>query len=57
LSNNDPNVLTFMTKAFATMVLRMAFDTTTMYGQQAAQTRAATAASAKPAAHERGDSR
>jgi hypothetical protein len=46
-----------MTKAFATMVLRMAFDTTTMYGQQAAATRAMTAASAKPAAHDEGQSR
>jgi len=26
LSNNDPNVLTFMSKAFATMVVQMAFD-------------------------------
>jgi hypothetical protein len=26
LSNNDPNVLTFMSKAFADMVVRMAFD-------------------------------
>ncbi|MFN2563278.1 MAG: M20/M25/M40 family metallo-hydrolase [Jatrophihabitans sp.] len=43
LANNDPDVLTFMSKAFATMVLRMAFDTTTMYGSQAAATRAATA--------------
>jgi Zn-dependent M28 family amino/carboxypeptidase len=30
LSNNDPDVLTFMTKAFATMVLQMAFDTKVM---------------------------
>jgi len=30
LSNNDPNVLTFMSKAFATMVLQMAFDTKVM---------------------------
>jgi hypothetical protein len=30
LSNNDPTVLTFMTKAFATMVLQMAFDTKVM---------------------------
>jgi hypothetical protein len=27
LSNNDPHVLTFMSKAFATMVVQMAFDT------------------------------
>ncbi len=27
LSNNDPNVLTFMSKAFASMVVQMAFDT------------------------------
>jgi Zn-dependent M28 family amino/carboxypeptidase len=30
LSNNDPDVLTFMSKAFATMVLQMAFDTKVM---------------------------
>ena len=30
LDNNDPNVLTFMSKAFATMVLNMAFDTKVM---------------------------
>jgi Zn-dependent M28 family amino/carboxypeptidase len=30
LSNNDPNVLTFMSKAFANMVVRMAFDTKVM---------------------------
>jgi Zn-dependent M28 family amino/carboxypeptidase len=30
LSNNDPKVLTFMTKAFATMVVQMAFDTKVM---------------------------
>ena len=30
LSNNDPNVLTFMSKAFATMVVQMAFDTEVM---------------------------
>ena len=30
LSNNDFNVMTFMTKGFATMVLRMAFDTKVM---------------------------
>jgi hypothetical protein len=30
LSNNDPKVLTFMTKAFADMVVRMAFDTKVM---------------------------
>jgi hypothetical protein len=30
LSNNDPNVLTFMSKAFASMVLPMAFDTKVM---------------------------
>ena len=28
LSNNDPKVLTFMSKAFATMVIQMAFDQT-----------------------------
>jgi Peptidase family M28/PA domain len=30
LSNNDPDVLTFMSKAFATMVVQMAFDTKVM---------------------------
>jgi hypothetical protein len=30
LSNNDPNVLTFMSKAFANAVVRMAFDTKVM---------------------------
>src|SRR5918911_1503727 len=30
LSNNDPNVLTFMSKAFANMVVQMAFDTKVM---------------------------
>jgi Zn-dependent M28 family amino/carboxypeptidase len=30
LSNNDPAVLTFMSKAFATMVVQMAFDTKVM---------------------------
>jgi hypothetical protein len=30
LSNNDPNVLTFMSKAFASMVVQMAFDTKVM---------------------------
>jgi hypothetical protein len=30
LSNNDPEVLTFMSKAFADMVVRMAFDTKIM---------------------------
>ena len=54
LSNNDPDVLTFMTKGFATMVLRMAFDTTTMYGQASSATRAAPLSSTKPAAHGHG---
>ena len=30
LSNNDPNVLTFMSKGFAVMVANMAFDTKVM---------------------------
>ena len=30
LANNDPNVLTFMSKAFATMVVQMAFDNNVM---------------------------
>jgi hypothetical protein len=32
LANNDPTVLTFMSKAFATMVVQMAFDTKVMSG-------------------------
>ena len=31
LSNNDPKVLTFMSKTFATMVAKMAFDTTVLH--------------------------
>lgn len=31
LDNNDPAVLTFMSKAFATMVAKMAFDTTVLH--------------------------
>jgi hypothetical protein len=30
LSNNDPAVLTFMSKGFANMVVQMAFDTTVL---------------------------
>ncbi len=30
LSNNDPTVLAFMSRAFATMVVQMAFDTKVM---------------------------
>jgi hypothetical protein len=30
LSNNDPNVLTFMSKAFASMTVQRAFDTKVM---------------------------
>ena len=30
LSNNDPVLMTFMSKAFATMVVQMAFDTKVM---------------------------
>ncbi len=30
LTNNDPAVLTFMSKAFANMVVQMAFDTKVM---------------------------
>ncbi len=32
LANNDPNVLTFMSRGFANMVIQMAFDTTVMSG-------------------------
>jgi hypothetical protein len=31
LSNNDPTVLTFMSRAFANTVVRMAFDTSVMW--------------------------
>ena len=43
LSNNDPQVLTFMSKAFANTTVRMAFDKTVMSssGAQAAKARAA----------------
>jgi hypothetical protein len=34
LENNDPNVLTFMSKAFADSVVRMAFDTKVMTSSQ-----------------------
>ena len=30
LSNNDPNVLTFMSRGFANMVIQMAFNTTVL---------------------------
>jgi Zn-dependent M28 family amino/carboxypeptidase len=36
LSNNDPAVLTFMSKAFATMVVQMAFDTKVMSASNSA---------------------
>jgi hypothetical protein len=36
LSNNDFNVMTFMSKGFATMVLRMAFDTKVMSASSSA---------------------
>jgi hypothetical protein len=36
LSNNDPKVLTFMSKTFATMVVKMAFDTKVLGGQHGA---------------------
>lgn len=36
LSNNDPKVLTFMSKAFATMVVQMAFDTKVMSASNSA---------------------
>ena len=32
LTRINPNVLTFMSRGFATMVVRMAFDTTTVTG-------------------------
>jgi len=35
LSNNDPKVLTFMSKGFANMVVQMAFDTTVMASSSA----------------------
>jgi Zn-dependent M28 family amino/carboxypeptidase len=36
LDNNDPNVLTFMSKTFADMVVRMAFDTKVMSASNSA---------------------
>jgi hypothetical protein len=36
LSNNDPNVLTFMSRTFANMVLEMAFDTKVMSSSNSA---------------------
>jgi len=36
LSNNDPAVLTFMSKAFASMVVQMAFDTKVMSASSSA---------------------
>jgi len=36
LDNNDPNVLTFMSRGFANMVVRMAFDTTVLSSGNAA---------------------
>ena len=36
LNNNDPDVLTFMSKAFATMVVQMAFDTKVMSASNSA---------------------
>jgi hypothetical protein len=36
LSNNDPKVLTFMSKAFASMVVQMAFDTKVMSSSNSA---------------------
>jgi hypothetical protein len=46
LSNNDPNVLTFISKAFANTVVRMAFDKT-VAGASVARAKAASAARAK----------
>jgi hypothetical protein len=48
LSNNDPNVLTFMSKGFANMVVQMAFDTTVLgssgkSGQKGGQSKPANA--------------
>jgi hypothetical protein len=41
LSNNDPNVLTFMSKGFANMVVQMAFDSTVLSSARGAPLRAA----------------
>jgi hypothetical protein len=47
LDNNDPNVLTFMSKGFANMVVRMAFDTTVLSSGNAAVSRHAPAGAAR----------
>jgi len=47
LSNNDPAVLTFMSKAFASMVVHMAFDKTVMSASRTAYRQGPPAAGAK----------
>jgi hypothetical protein len=49
LSNNDPRVLTFVSKAFANTVVRMAFDKTVMSSSASAARRARVARRAKAA--------
>ena len=48
LSNNDPNVLTFMSKAFADMTVRMAYDTSVVWaGEQVHKPKGTPAAGAR----------
>ena len=48
LSNNDPKVLTFMSKGFANMVIQMAFDTTVFGSSGTAVRKAALPVHARP---------
>ena len=53
LSNNDPSVLTFMSKAFADMTVRMAFDKSVVWaGDNAAHKKASRSCAATE--HSRG---
>jgi hypothetical protein len=48
LINNDPNVLTFMSKAFADMTVRMAYNTSVVWAGEHVQKPKGTPASAGP---------
>jgi hypothetical protein len=48
LSNNDPNVLTFMSKAFADMTVRMAYNTSIVWAGEQVKKPKGTPASAGP---------
>jgi hypothetical protein len=48
LSNNDPNVLTFMSKAFADMTVRMAYNTSVVWAGERVQKPKGTPAAAGP---------